>query len=167
MQTARYLLTKTGCKVTLNGDTILQGWRNPQNCLWQVMIVDKSWTTKLTVCNVTRPVIPFATTPTIFLANSMPIPPSESNTTLTNSLYKCSNTGQLTKYYYMCLNYPVKSTLTKAINRGYLKGWRRLTSQRTRCHISISTESKMGRIERFSKPEAYCLSPLSGPKYKE
>jgi hypothetical protein len=31
---------KTGCKVTLDGETILQGWHDPKNCLWCVMIVN-------------------------------------------------------------------------------------------------------------------------------
>jgi hypothetical protein len=43
---------------------------------------------------------------------------------------------------------PVKSTLTKAIDRGYLKGWQGLTSHRTRHHISVSTESKLGHIDQ-------------------
>jgi hypothetical protein len=110
------------------------------------MIADDGWMTKLTVHDVTKPIIPLSTTPTGHLANSMPIIPSESNTTLANSLYECSNMGQLTNYHYACLNYPIKSTLTKAINRGYLKGWRRLTSQRTHRHISVSTESEMGHM---------------------
>jgi hypothetical protein len=93
------------------------------------MIVDDGWMTKLTIQDVSRPVIPLSTTPTGHLANNMPIVPSESNATLANSLYKCSNMGQLTNYYCACLNYPVKSTLTKAIDRGYLKGWWGLTSQ--------------------------------------
>jgi hypothetical protein len=71
------------------------------------MIIDDGWTTKLTVRDVTRPIIPLSTTPTGHLANSMPIVPSKSNTTLANSLYECSNTGQLMNYYYTCLNYPV------------------------------------------------------------
>ncbi len=100
-------LHKTGCKVTLDGKTILQGWHDPQNCLWRVMIVDDGWMTKLITRDVTRPIIPLSTTPTGHLANSMPIVPSESHTTLANSLYKCSNMGQLKNYYYGCLNYPV------------------------------------------------------------
>jgi hypothetical protein len=62
------------------------------------MIIDNGWTTKLTIHNVTRPVIPLSTTPAGHLANSMPIAPSESNTTLANSLYEYSNMGQLTNY---------------------------------------------------------------------
>jgi hypothetical protein len=86
---------KTGCKATLDGKTILRGWRDPNNCLLHVMITDDGWTTKLTIRDVTtRPVTPLSTTPTGHLANSMPIVPSKSNTTLANSLYKCSNMGQ-------------------------------------------------------------------------
>jgi hypothetical protein len=84
---------KTGCEVILNRETILRWWCDPQNCLWSVMIVDDGWTTKLTASNVARPVIPLSTTPTGHLANSMPIMPSNSNATLANSLYKCSNMG--------------------------------------------------------------------------
>jgi hypothetical protein len=77
-----------------------------------------------------------------------PIVTSKFDRTLANSLYKCSNMGQLTNYHYACLNYPVKSTLTKAINRGYFKVWRGLTSQRTCCRISVSTESKMRHMDQ-------------------
>jgi hypothetical protein len=112
------------------------------------MIIDDGWTTKLTVRNITRPIILLFTAPTGHLANSMPIMLSECNTTLANSLYECSNMGQLTNYYYACLNYPVKSTLTKAINRGYLKGWQGLKSQQTCHHISVSTESEMGHMDQ-------------------
>jgi hypothetical protein len=139
---------KTGCKVTLDGKTILQGWSDPKKCLWCVMIFNDGWMTKLTVRDVTRPIIPLSTTPTGHLASSMPIMPSKSNMTLANSLYKCYNTGQLKNYHFACLNYPVKSTLTKAIDRGYLKVWQRLTSQRTRRHILVSTKSEMGHMDQ-------------------
>ena len=36
---------KFGCEVTLNGETILRGWRDPKNRLWRVKIVDDGWTT--------------------------------------------------------------------------------------------------------------------------
>jgi hypothetical protein len=139
---------KTGCKVTFNGKTILRGWCDPKNYLWHVMIVDDDWTAKVTIHNFARPIIPLSTTPTGHLVNSMPIVPSESNTALANSLYKCYNTGQLINYYYACLNYLIKSTLTKAIDRGYLKSWWGLTSQQTCCHISVSTESEMGHMDQ-------------------
>jgi len=56
---------KHGCEVTLNGKTILRGWRNPKNRLWRVKLVDDGWTTKLTIHDdSTRPPIPLTTTPT-------------------------------------------------------------------------------------------------------
>ncbi len=85
------------------------------------MIVGNGWITKLVVRNITRPVIPLSTTPTRHLANRTSIVPSKSYTTLANSLYKCSNMGQLKNYYYSCLNHPIKSTLTKAIDKGNRK----------------------------------------------
>ena len=57
------------------------------------MIIDDGWTTKLTVRNITRPIILLFTAPTGHLANSMPIMLSECNTTLANSLYECFNTA--------------------------------------------------------------------------
>jgi hypothetical protein len=72
---------KTGCEVTLNGKTILRGCCDPKNCLWRVMIVNNGWTTKLTVCDITRLVIPLAASPTGHLANSMPIVSTKSITT--------------------------------------------------------------------------------------
>ncbi len=136
---------KTGCKVTLDRKTILRGWRDPKNCFWRVMIVNDGWRTKLTVQNVTRPVNPLSTTFTGHLANSMPIVPSKSNTTLANSLYECSNMSQLINYYYPCLNYPASNPLspTRLSTDGYLNGWQGLTSQRTHRRISVFTESEM------------------------
>jgi hypothetical protein len=112
------------------------------------MIVDNGWITKLTLHNVTRIVTPLATTPTRQLANGIPIETTKSDTALANSLYECSNMGQFTNYYHACLNYPVKFTLIKAIDRGNLKEWWGFTSQQTRRHISISTESEMGHMDQ-------------------
>jgi hypothetical protein len=44
-----------------------------------------------------------------------------------NSLYECDNTYQLINFYHVTLNYPVVSTLVKAIDNGYLKGFAGLT----------------------------------------
>ena len=51
-------------------------------------------------------------------------------------------------YYYACLNYPVLSTLTKAINKGYFKGWHCLTSQQACQHITVSPESEKGHMDQ-------------------
>jgi hypothetical protein len=71
-----------------------------------VKIVDNGWTTDYKVA------IPTQDKLTIELTT----PP----TTHDYSLYKCSTTHKLMHFYYACLNYPVVSTLIKAINAGYL-----------------------------------------------
>ena len=93
---------KHGCEVTLNGETILRGWRNPKNRLWCVKLVDDGWTTKLTICDDSPwPPIPLKTTPTGIV---MATPTTDNVTEQANSLYECSNTHQLIHYYYACLN---------------------------------------------------------------
>ncbi len=44
------------------------------------------------------------------------------------SLYECSTMHKLMHFYYTCLNYPVVSTLIKAIKAGYLRCWPGLTT---------------------------------------
>ena len=138
---------KHGCEVTLNGETILRGWRDPKNRLWRVKLVDDGWNTNLTIHDdATRPPIPLTTTPTgIAMAAPTNNKFSEAHA---NSLYECSNTHQLMHYYYACLNYPVPSTLLHAIDRGYFRGWQGLTSQRVRRHISGTPESAMGHLDQ-------------------
>ena len=137
---------KHGCEVTHNGEIILRGWRDPNNRLWRIKLVDDGWTTKLTIHDdATRPPIPLTTTPTgIAMAT-----PTTSEKAQANSLYECSNTYQLIHYYYACLNYPVPSSLLQAIDRGYFRGWRGLTSQRIRRHITGSPESAMGHMDQI------------------
>jgi hypothetical protein len=107
----------TGCEVTLNGMVILRGWRDPHHRLWCVRIVDDAWTTHHPIAD-----------------NDNPIP----TTTVANSLYDCDNTQQLIRFYHACLFSPVLSTLTKAINKGDLKGFPGLTAERACCHITIN-----------------------------
>jgi hypothetical protein len=97
----------TGCEVMLNGEIILQGWRDPRHRLWRVHIVDDSWTTDIKVVN----------------NNSTP-----QSLTIAHSLYDCDNSQQLIRFYHACLFSLVISTLTNAINKGYLKGFPGLTS---------------------------------------
>jgi hypothetical protein len=84
--------------------------------------------------------IPPQDTPTI----ELPTPP----TAHAYSLYKCSTTHKLMHFYYACLNYPVVSTLIKAINAGYLRGWPGLTSDRVHRHINVSVKSKQGHMNQ-------------------
>jgi hypothetical protein len=73
--------------------------------MWRVKIINYGWITDLKIkdndTNCETPVIPLAVE--------------------ANSLYECNNTYQLINFYHATLNYPVISTLVKAINKGYLK----------------------------------------------
>ena len=102
-------------------------------------IVNDGWTTNITFHDdAKRPAIALSTPPTAFAPT----------TTHANSLYECSNTNQLTNFYYGCFNYPTVSSLAKAIDNGYMKGWRGLTTQRVKHHIVTSPESKMGHMDQ-------------------
>jgi hypothetical protein len=103
----------TGCKVTFNGAIILRGRIDPKDRLWGVKIVDNGWTTNYKVAILTqeRPTVKLTTPPTAHAY----------------SLYKCSTAHKLTHFYYAFLNYPIVSTLIKAIETGYLRGWLGLT----------------------------------------
>ena len=96
----------TRCKVTFDGGIILQGWRDPKKRLWWMKIVDDGWTTDNKV----------AIPPQEKLTIELTTPP----TAHAYSLYECSIMHKLMYFYYTCLNYPVVSTLIKAIKAGYL-----------------------------------------------
>jgi hypothetical protein len=117
----------TSCEVTFDGKVILWGWRDPKHCLWCIYILDDGWTTNLKINdNVTTP----------------------QNTAVSHSLYDCNNTQQLTCFYHACLFLPVISTLTTAINKGYLKGFPGVTAQRVCWHIQINDVTKNGHMDQ-------------------
>ncbi len=106
----------------------------PKNRLWQVKIVDDGHTTncKVVITPQEKPTIKLTTPPTVHAYR----------------LYECSNTHKLRHFYYECLNYPVVSTLIKAIKAGYLRGWPGLTMDRICQHINVSEESKQGHMNQ-------------------
>jgi hypothetical protein len=117
----------TSCKVTFDGKVILQGWHDSKHCLWRVCIVDDGWMTNLMINdNVTTP----------------------QTTAVAHSLYDCDNMQQLTHFYHACLFSPVVSTLTNAINKGYLKGFPGLTAQCVCWHIQINDATKKGHMDQ-------------------
>jgi hypothetical protein len=99
-----------------------------------VKIVDVGWATsyKVAILPQDNPTIELTTPPTAHAY----------------SLYKCSTMHKLTHFYYTFLNYPVVSTLIKAINAGYLRGWPGLTADRIRQHINVSVESKQRQMNQ-------------------
>ena len=115
---------RTGCEISLNGEIILRGWRDPTTRLWQISLVPDS---------------------------SNNIVPPDQEVTLSqpqaNNLYECSNTQQLIQFYYATMGYPVISTWIKAIDLGYFRGWRGLTSSRVRRFIKPSAISELGHMD--------------------
>jgi hypothetical protein len=130
----------------LNSEIILRGWRNPRHCLWRVRIVNNSWTTNIKVMD----------------NNSTP-----QSSTVAHSLYDCDNTQQLIQFYHACLFSQVISTLTNAINRGYLKGFPGLNSQRVRRHIKINNATKKGHMDQScqGKRSTSSSAPTSTPTF--
>jgi hypothetical protein len=79
-----------------------------------VKIVDDGWTTdyKVAILPQEKPTVELTTPPTAHAY----------------SLYKYFTMHKLTHFYYVWLNYPIVSTLIKAIKAGYLRGWLGLTA---------------------------------------
>eukprot|EP00804_Cyclotella_cryptica_P020406 CCRYP_012624-RA/>CCRYP_012624-RA protein AED:0.67 eAED:0.42 QI:0/0/0/0.75/0/0/4/0/921 len=75
-----------------------------------------------------------------------------------NSICECSNTQQLIQFYYATMGYPVISTWIKAIDLGYCRGWRELTSNRV--WLNVDTWIKQGQA--FA-PQASHMNPTHTP----
>ncbi|KAL7480030.1 hypothetical protein ACHAW6_005742 [Cyclotella cf. meneghiniana] len=65
-----------------------------------------------------------------------------------NSIYECKNTSQLINFYCATMSSPVISMWIKAIDRGYLRGWRGLTSDHIRSFIKPSEQSEQGHMDQ-------------------
>ncbi|EED89749.1 predicted protein [Thalassiosira pseudonana CCMP1335] len=115
---------QTGCEVSLNGEIILRGWRDPDTRLWRVSLLADG-------------------------SNS--IVPAEQDivqSPTVNGIYECENTGDLIQFYYATMGYPVLSTWTKAIDKGYFRGWRGLTSDRVRRFIKPNEQCEQGHMDQ-------------------
>jgi hypothetical protein len=66
-----------------------------------------------------------------------------------NSLYECDNTYQLINFYHATMNHPVVSTLVKATNKGYLKGFANLKSHQVCQHIKVKDKTERGHMDQL------------------
>lgn len=121
---------KTGCEVSLNGEIILRGWRDPDTRLWRVSLHSDG----------SNRIVPADQN---IIQHMLALPPPE-----VNSIYECENTGQLINFYYATMGYPVISTWTKAIDKGYFRGWRGLTSDRVRRFIKPNEQCEQGHMDQ-------------------
>jgi hypothetical protein len=119
-----------GCEVTLNGEIILRGWRDPSTKLWRISLLPDGGLN----------VIPQAAD----IKDMFEIPQALQ----AHNLYECSNTSDLINFYYATMGYPVISTWCKAIDRGYFRGWPGLTSDRVRRFIKPSQACEQGHMDQ-------------------
>ncbi|KAL7483628.1 LOW QUALITY PROTEIN: hypothetical protein ACHAW6_009272 [Cyclotella cf. meneghiniana] len=70
------------------------------------------------------------------------------HSTQVNSIYECENTSQFINFYYATMSYPVISMWTKAIDKGYLRGWNGLTSDHVRCFINPLNSNEQGYMDQ-------------------
>ncbi len=139
----------TGCEVTLNGEIILRGWRDPKNRLWQVKIIDDGWITDQKIRDEDNS------------GNTPATPPVGK----ANGLYECDNTYQLINFYHATLNHPAVSMLVKAIVKGYLKDFAGLTLRQVHQHIKVNNKTEKGHMDqsRQGKGSTKTASPAGIP----
>jgi hypothetical protein len=83
-----------------------------------------------------------------------------------NRVYECNNTyHQLINFYHVTLIYPVVSTLVKAIDKGYLKGFSGLTLHLVQQHIKFKNETEKGHMDQShqGKQSTKISSPAGVP----
>ena len=110
----------TGCDITLNGETIIRGWRDIATNMWRISLQDSE-------------------------SNNVISDDDDANWKLpslfANHLYECENLKQLIQFYHATMASPVVSTWCKAIDAGYFQGWPSLSSKRVREHIKVVDET--------------------------
>ena len=104
-----------------NKNVVLRGWRDTENRLWRVPI----------------------TSPTPFTTTN-----NATSTCQVNSIYDCQGEKQLIQFYHATLFSPVKTTLLKAIKKGYLRGWPGLTAQAVQRNINVEEATVKGHLNQ-------------------
>jgi hypothetical protein len=130
MRGANYFFHKTGCEISLNGEIILQGWRDPTTRLWHISLIPDGGNTIVPSNQALAQLILTQPPPQITI------------------IYECENTSQLINFYYATMGYPVISMWIKAINKGYFRGWRGLTSDCVKRFIKPSEHSEKGHMDQ-------------------
>ncbi|KAL7478604.1 hypothetical protein ACHAW6_004365, partial [Cyclotella cf. meneghiniana] len=141
------------CEVTLNGDIILRGWRDPDTHLWHVSLHPEGDNCIIPTDQQIIQRLLFEPSPAV------------------SSIYECKNTGQLINFYYATMGYPVISTWIKAIDKGYFQGWRGLTSDRAWCFIKPNKQCEQVHMDQrrqgicstkssYANPPSYTIDTI-------
>ena len=97
------IFQKHGLEGELNGEKILQGWRDAQSRLWRVQLTNDN-------------------VPPQIQAMSFTLLCLHHTTAQSQSIYDFDKTKQLMEFYHATFFSPTKSTLVGAITPGYLRG---------------------------------------------
>ena len=110
--------------VTRNRDKriILRGWRDQSNRLWRVPIDDKN--------------------------NEPSALPQIEQKYQVHSVYDCRGEKEITMFYHATLFSPVKTTLLKAVKKGYFRGWPGLNAQAIQRHIHNEEATLKGHMNQ-------------------
>jgi hypothetical protein len=66
-----------------------------------------------------------------------------------NNVYELRNTGALVNYLHKSMFIPTKSSLLKAVKKGHLITWPRLTEQAINKHLKMTPATAMGHIHQW------------------
>ena len=117
--------------ITVTRDAILQGWRDTDNKLWRIPLVDMVQNQNTDTIIVNRPV-------TEFLPNR---PPTEE---AIYNVYELKTTPELVRYHHAAAGFPTKPQWIVAIKHKQYASWLGLSVEAVRRHFPESDETHKG-----------------------
>lgn len=134
-------LHRHGCEIEHEGAVLYKGWRDKVTRLWRLSLMPDA----------TNRITPHTDPSEYDGSNEMVLGVDADITWSMNSIYECANTKQLIKYYHSSLGSHPKITLTVAVKRGYLKGFKGLTTKRINRHIGVEYATETGHMRALPK----------------
>ena len=117
--------------ITVTRDAILRGWRDTNNKLWRIPLVDF-------VQNLNTDTIIFNRPPTEFLPNRLPTEEAIYN------VYELKTTPELVRYHHAAAGFPTKPQWIAAIKNKQYASWPGLSVEAVRRHFPESDETHKG-----------------------
>ncbi len=117
--------------ITVTRDAILRGWRDTDNKLWRIPLVDM-------VQNLNTDTIIFNRPPTEFLPNRLPTEEAIYN------VYELKTTPELVRYHHAAAGFPTKPQWIAAIKNKQYALWPGLSVEAVRRHFPESDETHKG-----------------------
>ena len=134
-------LHEHGCEIVYEGELLYKGWRDTINRLWRISLAPDA----------TNRITPPTDPEEYNVSQGMVMSADVDIKWSINSIYECANTKQLIQYYHASLGSHPKRTLVAAIKRGYLKGFKGLTTKRVNTHIGVEYATEAGHMRAHPK----------------